>query len=697
MSTEDRFASAHPLVLEAADPDGRPIEDLVAELPLLMREAGLSVRDSQIKMASMIAQGCERESWTAVHAPCGTGKSLAYLLAGMLHRERVMALYEEKDNPDPKDRPGPVVVSTSNISLQSQLLTKDVPLASKLLGVRFHAVVLKGRSNYLCPRNVEQERVSLIGPRVGHLADVGRLITWLDRGGSGDKEDVTFSYDGRAWADLSRDGNSCIGKACDYRDTCPSERAKIRTLTADIVITNHSYLAVGNLPDNVPLLVVDEAHALEGALLRARTSQLSVARAQRTANRIAKILHMTDSQLHKQLVAPVEAMIQRAEKGLPENEWGDLPLPAGWCGALPEDPNAWYGARIRRTIESEWVDMDPGPEKEEVRVVLGDLDRLRGVVLFVREGTRVKDLDPEHTLAHTPAVVWAHKEPNRDTVLRVGLPDVTPKVRALRIEYPCVVLCSATLASAGDLKAFTMTLGMESGSDLPPPEIQGVLPSPFDIPRQALSVIPHGPSPKTGEAWRTWRNEIAVEAVRASQGGALILSSSWRGAREIAEALRRAQIDTPSGRLSPYRVQLQGEQSRRIQLERFAEDRDGVLVGTRSLFEGVDIPGDACRLVIVDRIPFGSPSDPLEQGVIALAEERYKGSGFMLRTLPAALMALEQAAGRLVRSSTDRGVFVLLDSRAHDPGMIGPKVMRALAPMTMSTRLTDITRWMEKA
>lgn len=687
MSTRD-LSHAHPLVREAMDPDGRSIIDIVSDLSRVMKDGGLSVRESQLRMSELVAEGCEDSAWVAVHAPCGTGKSLAYLLAGLLYRERERALSEG-------GKVGPIVISTSNISLQSQLLSKDVPLASRLLGIHFTAAVLKGRGNYLCPRNIEHERTSLIGPRIGYTQDVERLITWYDRGGSGDKEDVTFPYDGRAWADLSRDGQACIGKACPVREQCPSEIAKARMSRVDVVITNHSYLAVGTLPEDACLLVVDEAHALEGALLNAHSKRLTPARARKVAGKVAHLLMVTDAQMEKVLVHPVEMLLKRAEAGLIPGERGDDLLPAGWCGALPAEGKG-YADRLYTQVEITVEEMDAGPDKEEAVKVLADVGRLRHLFLLIREGTRILGLNPDHPLGEIPSVVWVHREPERDASLHAAYPDVTPMVRQLRSRFPCVVFCSATLASAGRLDDFATSLGMEKDSDSPPPEIQAVLSSPFDLPRQALAVIPHGPSPKSGPAWKAWRNDRVVEAVRASGGGALVLSSSWSGAREIAEVLRRADIQTASGRLSSYRVQLQGEQSRKVQIERFAEDRDGVLVGTRSLFEGVDIPGDSCRLVIVDRIPFGSPDDPLEKAVVALMEDRYKSSGFMLRTLPAALRTLEQAAGRLIRTAQDRGAFLLLDSRALQPGPIWGKVLHALRPMTTSHRVSEIRDWMEQ-
>ena len=687
----DRFRDAHPLVREAADLAGRPIPEILADVmapggPL--GAVGLAVRAPQVEMVAKVAQACAEDSWAAVHAPCGTGKGLAYLLAGVLYRERAISK-ASKEHPV-----GPVVVSTSNISLQSQLVTKDVPLVAKILGLPLKATVLKGRANYICPREVLRWELQTSVVQDPSALDRDRLIRWWRSGGSGDREDVRFSYAPRAWGELSRDSRRCIAKTCAQKAECPSQQAKTGQMDADVVVTNHSYLAVGMLPPRVPLLVIDEAHSLESALLRSGSKKLSASSAERTARRIANALSVDEVGVIRELIEPVKAMIARATRGLPPGDISEVCLPGGWCGPEPAKEKR-YGNTLRARLDLEMRSRDAGPAQEEVKVILDELDRLRDLFRFARAGTRIVELDEDDPLAKTPAVVWLRRERGRDPEVRVGLPDVATRVVALRRLHRRAVLCSATLASAGDRSAFMAALGMgeEESTPAKAPEVTAVLPSAFDLPAQALVVAPYGPSPKES-GWRDWRTETAVEAVRRSGGGALILSSSWSGAREMADALRRADIETPSGPLTRARIQLQGEMGRAEQLKLFAEDEDGVLVGTRSFFEGVDIPGNACRLVLVDRIPFGSPSDPLERAVVALAEERYGANGFALRTLPEAVRLLEQAAGRLIRSATDRGVFVLLDPRAHQPGMIGAKVKRALEPMTISQRLSDIDRWL---
>lgn len=711
-----------------------------------LAERGWEVRPQQVELSMDVAGMLDRQAahdgrdeggryaprpalWGFCEAPCGTGKGLAYGVPGVLaslraeaEHEREVAAARKAGTPVPTE-PRKLVVSTANIALQEQLVRKDFPALAAMLGVedQLRVVLLKSRANYLCRYKVRALGGAMIAdPRID------KLVQWMGEADcTGDREALAWDP-GSAWADVSAPADECLGSSCAHYATtggdarpCFWRQAVAGYKQAHVVVTNHHYLAVAPAIRSC-LLAVDECHELEDSLRATQAATLAPYSGRGLAGRLEGVLGADAGVL---VAEPVRWLMEQAalHLGSQQPAFGTQPpdvvkLVPGWLGA----PGALAdgerrGAAMRRAL----VDVERACTREGCtrmdRLMLpprasaaGSQEAAEHAARLARSWEQMLRLCEryEAVLRAEPCAEWPAADlpwaiyleivkgrRGEDRVVAQMAPaDVSWATALLAERYRTAVFTTATMpAYAPQRVALGLGVG-EPGEGAPEPSYEKRLPSPFPLAQQGVLVVPHGPRPKE-PGWAEWAAGQVVEAVRQARGGTLVLASSARQMRAYAQALR-----ADSGCAS-YAVRVQGEAGRADLRRWFAEDVDGVLVATRSFFQGLDVQGDACRCVVIDRVPFARPDDPLEEAVGRLLVDRAGGgrnaTAYMLRSVPSAAMVLAQGAGRLVRSRTDLGAVVLLDTRVLAPGE-GWQVLRAaLPPFPLSRDPGDVRRRME--
>ncbi|TWE13303.1 ATP-dependent DNA helicase [Rudaeicoccus suwonensis] len=604
-----------------------------ADLDSLMHAAiggvGGSDRPGQAKMARAVDQAIASGSHLLVQAGTGTGKSLAYLVPAIKH---AVAAGQ------------PAVVATATLALQAQIVDRDLPrIADALapeLGRRPTYGLVKGRRNYLCLHKIEggypedEEGLFEVGEvdraagRIGE--EVVRLREWAQETETGERDELVPGVSERAWRQVSVSAEECLGSKCPMVQECFVERSRARAKNVDVIVTNHSFMAIDAfegrqmLPEH-DVLVVDEAHELVDRVTSTITDELTgpmVATAARRCGRMADASAMREA----------GELLQELLGGFPEGRLMGVP-----------DSLALALARVRdaaRSVQSELKPATPADNDGARQVARAAVDEIFDNADRVLEG---RELD----------VVWISQDPRRGAVLRVAPMSVAMLLRDKVFGDRTVVMTSATLELGGTFDSVAGTLGLRGEGG---PQWTGLdVGSPFDYPRQAIAYVASQlPAPGRDGLSPAALDEIEV-LVRAAGGRTLGLFSSTRAAKAAAEEMRtRLGDDIP--------VLCQGDDQITTLVRQFAADGRTCLFGTMTLWQGVDVPGSACQLVIIDRIPFPRPDDPLAS---ARSQEiaRRGGNGFMAVSATHAALRLAQGAGRLIRRGDDRGVVAFLDTR----------------------------------
>jgi ATP-dependent DNA helicase DinG len=624
-------------------------------------------RPGQQRMAEAVAEAADGGEHLLVQAGTGTGKSLAYLVPALLVD-------------------GPVVVSTATLALQSQLVDHDLPrladAVEPLLGRRPTFAVLKGRHHYLCLAKLDsgsaeepQDALFDVADRrptrwlgeAGRLGkQVQRLREWATETGTGDRDELDPGVDDSAWRLVSMPARECVGATrCPYGAECFAEASRARAREADIVVTNHSLLAVDMLADRhiIPphrLLVVDEAHDLADRVSSAAQAELVPELVERAARRASSYV---DEEVADLLAEAGDALAV----GLADAPVGRIT--AGLPAALRDALTLLDGA-ARRALDGvgdmKADEADP-VRKQAARALLTELSRTAQRLL------EAADYD----------VAWIERDDRGRRAVVVAPLSVAGTLNTHLYTDRTVVATSATLALGGRFETVARSLGLATkdvagkDDDLPDLPWQALdVGSPFDYPRQGiLYVAAHLPRPTTSGLSDAAAEEL-VELVQALGGRTLGLFSSRRAAERAAEVLR-AKTDLT--------ILAQGEDALPVLVRRFREDRGSCLLGVMSLWQGVDVPGDACQLVVIDRLPFPRPDEPLA-AARAAAVDAAGGSGFASVSVPIAAVRLAQGAGRLIRSQTDRGVVAVLDSRLETARGYGAFLRDSLPPFWYTTR-----------
>ncbi|MBA2550150.1 MAG: ATP-dependent DNA helicase [Nocardioidaceae bacterium] len=620
-------------------------------------------------MAEAVAGALSRGEHLLVQAGTGTGKSLGYLAPALLHHRRV-------------------VVATATLNLQHQLVERDIPAlldaADSVLGKRPTAAVLKGRSNYACLHRVRDgapdDQGTLVEVPVGPLGtEVLQLRSWaddqLEAGGPGDRDSAPAHTD-RAWQQVSVHARECLGaQRCPYAAECFAETAREAAMGASLVVTNHALLAIDAI-DGVPMIpaydavVVDEAHELTARVTQASTDELSPVLVERAARRARTLLHEGEAEELEDAAGALRDAIEV--------------LPGGRVDTLPEQLADALSA-VRDTARAAWsalpkdADGSADPVRQQVK---GQLDEVRKIA-------------ERMAACGEQDVLWVgERDASRGgNELRIAPLDVSLPLRTKLFGTKTVVLTSATLKLGGDFGSLAHGMGLradervegdpveadrvvehedvvetehdETGwpAERVQPDVDPSAPvpwrgidvgSPFDYARQAiLYVAQHLPPPGRDGLGDAQVTEIA-QLVTAAGGRTLGLFSSRRAAEAATAALREREPDVS--------VWCQGEAQLPELARRFVEDPATCLFGTLSLWQGIDLPGATCQLVIIDRIPFPRPDDPL-MSARTRAVARSGGNGFMQVSATHAALLLAQGSGRLIRRSTDKGVVAVLDPR----------------------------------
>ena len=614
----------------------------VAELLATAVDAlGGTQRPGQVQMAEAVAHAFATGEHLAVQAGTGTGKSLAYLVPAIAR-----ALTEES----------PVVVSTATIALQRQLVDRDLPRLVDALAAelprRPRFALLKGRRNYLCLNKVHNGATDdsadvpqdelFTAPSSALGRDVARLTKWASSTESGDRDELSPGVPERSWSQVSVSARECLGMArCPYGTDCFAEKARAEAGRADVVVTNHALLAIDAIAEAAVLpehhlLIVDEAHELTDRVTSAATAELTPAPLGIATRRIARLVSPELSQRMEAAVATFSAAIHDTAPG--RMDYLDAEL-ATYLTALRDAATA-----ARSGIDPAPADPKAAAARTEAIAALTDISdaAARALDSF---GPAIPDRTD---------VVWLDHEEQRGSgmrpVLRVAPLSVAALLRSRLFDTATTVLTSATLTVGGTFDAMASDWGLADG-----PEWQGLdVGSPFDHARAGiLYIAAHLPAPgRDGAGSEPQLDEIAG-LIAACGGRTLGLFSSMRAAKAAAEEMR-TRLQTP--------VLCQGDDSTAALIERFAADPQTSLFGTLSLWQGVDVPGPSCSLVIIDRIPFPRPDDPLltaRQRAVAARG----GNGFMAVAASHAALLLAQGAGRLLRRVDDRGVVAILDSR----------------------------------
>ncbi|GHF23970.1 ATP-dependent helicase [Streptomyces mashuensis] len=597
---------------------------------------GGTERPGQVAMAEAVAEAIDSGTHLLVQAGTGTGKSLGYLVPALAHGDRV-------------------VVATATLALQRQLVERDLPRTVEalhpLLRRRPEFAMLKGRSNYLClhrlhegvPQDDEDglfDAFEAAAPTSKLGKDLLRLRDWADETESGDRDDLTPGVSDRAWAQVSVTSRECLGASkCAYGAECFAEAARERAKLADVVVTNHALLAIDAI-EGAPVLpghevlIVDEAHELVSRVTGVATGELTPGQVNRAVRRSAKLV---DEKVADGLQTAAENFERLMELALP-GRLEEIPEELGHALMLLRD-----AARTAVTALGNTRDKSVQDEDAVRKQAMASVENVHAVAERILEGSEYD-------------VVWYERHDRFGASLRVAPMSVSGLLREKLFADRSVVLASATLKLGGDFNGVGASLGLApegvEGEDCPP--WKGVdVGSPFDYPKQGILYVARHLSQPGREGSRSDMLDELAELVEAAGGRTLGLFSSMRAAQAAAEELR-GRLDVP--------VLLQGEETLGELIRNFAADPRTCLFGTLSLWQGVDVPGPSCQLVVMDRVPFPRPDDPL-MSARQRAVEAAGGNGFMAVAATHAALLMAQGAGRLVRATGDRGVVAVLDPR----------------------------------
>ncbi len=610
-----------------------PLETL---LSAVVADLNGTDRPGQQKMVALVDEALADHDTVLIQAGTGTGKSIGYLLPSAAH----VAVE------------GRVVVATATLALQHQLVERDLPRMLDAISddlprpVRF--ATLKGRSNYLCLARLEgtgdADQQTL--DRTALEQQAAQVRDWALETETGDRDELE-GVSGLVWSAFSVNALECSrGNGCPFVEECWAERAIAKARASDIVITNHSLLALNAVQDGIlgehDAVIVDEAHSLPGALQRAATHELSVESIARAARRCRTVgaAEETDRLLDagdalEIALAGWEAQDGRRVAALPPDVVQALITAREACGIVRE--------ALRRATDAE------ASARQRAMAAVEEIHDAAGELIAAGESS----------------VIWRRKD--RLFVMPLNVAGI---VRDGIIGERAAVFTSATLQLGGSFEAVAAQIGLRKGEWLG--EDVG---SPFNYPAQGILFVPDR-LPAPGPDWPTPAAlDIARQLVSAAGGRALVLMASWRGVEAMAEALEGLVEGT-------LLVQRKQESTAGL-IRAFAEEPGSVLVGTLGLWQGVDVPGQACTLVVIDKLPFPPPTDPVVSARQA-AIDAAGGSGWMQVSLPQAAVTLAQGAGRLIRSDDDRGVVAILDSRLANR-RYGGYLRRSLPPFAFMT------------
>ncbi len=647
--------------------------------------AGYEHRADQLAMAHEVDRALRGRGYLVAEAGTGTGKTLAYLVPAALSGRRV-------------------IVSTATKTLQEQLWGKDIPLLRDRCGLAFEAAYLKGRSNYYCLARAEEfARAPTFAARE-EAALWPRIEAWARETETGDRSEIDLPDQYQTWKDLSATSETCTGRECALYEACFVTRARARAAEADVLLVNHhlffadlamrtSRAGVEILPEH-DAVVFDEAHAIEDVATEYFGLQVSSYRLEELARDAQRaVADRPDlGSMMKQASAELRKAGERFFQGVADGLRGDRG--AGWAGAARGARRFGGAARGAGGRAPSSDDAVRGPLGEDVLAPLerdqarldAALDALRDLLTDAPSPSLAQVARRAGELRVELAAVTAMKEPSRvyfgevrgrGVFLRAAPIDVAEELQArLYRRTDTVVFTSATLAAQGRFEFFRRQVGLAPEFDV----VEARHPGPFDYARQAALVAPDGLPEPNAPGFVEAAAGVVRELAEVTGGRAFVLCTSTRNML----ALHRASQDLP------YRLLLQGERPKARLLELFREE-PSVLFATASFWEGVDVPGEALSLVVIDRLPFAPPGDPVVAARLRALEAEGR-DGFSELQVPAAALALRQGFGRLVRTRDDRGLVAILDRRLVTKGY-GRAFLATLPRSPLLRSVEEARRW----
>ncbi len=639
-------------------------------------------RPGQIEMAEAVLRAFEQKHHLIVEAGTGTGKTLAYLVPAIAAACGSGAR---------------VVISTGTKNLQEQLMDKDIPFLQDVLPAKFRAAVMKGRNNYACLHRIKRAESTPVLDGLDQIDQFDEVFRWVTKTETGDRAELsTLPENLPFWRHIDARSDTCLGQKCPDYDPCFITRMRQRALDADVIVVNHHLffadLALRNgaygavLPDYAAV-ILDEAHQIEDVASEYFGAQISNYQIDDVLRDVS-YLKIEDGEVEREL-GRVSARIQRFAdlfwisfhegRGLE----GRFALAPGRNPTVREGAEGAQIANLRSPSEDDDAQVnnlrhealdkalhrlettldilkDPPPDAENI---LRRTRQLRFDLNFI-----VKAEDKRF-------VYWLERR-SRGVFLRASPIDVSGLLQDKLFEkVPTVILTSATLSSAGNFRFIRERLGLDKSEEM-------IAESIFDFENQAVLYLPpQMPDPRSPQ-WGAAAAAEVIKIVSATEGRAFVLSTSFAGMNELYERVA-SEIEYPCF--------LQGSASKGALLRKFRETPNAVLFATSSFWQGVDVRGEQLSCVIIDKLPFAVPSDP-----IIAARQRYieeqGGSSFYEYSVPQAIISLKQGLGRLIRSTTDRGVLAVLDPRLRTK-MYGQTFLQSLPPCRITSDVDQLRRF----
>jgi ATP-dependent DNA helicase DinG len=625
---------------------------LGADGPFARELPNFAPRSAQQDMARAVQQAIAGREMLVAEAGTGTGKTFAYLVPALLSGERV-------------------IISTGTKTLQDQLYFRDLPHVRAVLGARLKTALLKGRSNYLCLYRLEQTVREGVAFERTQAAQLAAIRAWSARTRRGDRMELAeVPEESPLWPRVTSTAENCLGVECPFYDDCHVVKARREALEADVVVVNHHLLfadlalkqeGFGEILPGAAAFILDEAHQIPELAGQFFSQSVSARQlSDLTQDALTECAGITGAV--GLLLEPAEALQQSLQKLRLALD----PLPARGAFQLLEER-----AGVREALDA----------LRELLATLTELlasqaERSRGFANLHERAVLLRDRLDRIVEAHGDMddrdVRWYEYFP-RGFVLYATPLDLAAPMRGLRERTQAAwIHTSATLSVAGSFDHFARQLGLDDPRTLS-------LPSPFDYARQGLCYLPSGLPDPNARGYTEQVIAAALPVLRASAGRAFLLFTSHRALRRAAELLQD-QV--------PWPLFVQGTAPRPRLLEEFRASGHGVLLGAASFWEGVDVVGEALSVVVIDKLPFAAPDDPVLMARLA-ALEQAGVNPFMGWQVPSAVIALKQGAGRLIRSGHDRGVLVLCDPRLTTKGY-GRLFLASLPPMPRTHELADV-------
>ncbi len=640
-------------------------------------------RPGQIQMAEAVVRAFEQRRHLIVEAGTGTGKTLAYLVPAIAAACGSGAR---------------VVISTGTKNLQEQLMDKDIPFLQDVLPAKFRAAVMKGRNNYACLHRIKRAESMPVLEGLDEVDHFDEVFRWVTKTETGDRAELySLPENLPFWRHIDARSDTCLGQQCPDFDPCFITRMRQRAIDADIIVVNHHLFfadlalrngAYGSVLPDYAAVILDEAHQIEDVASEYFGAQVSTYQIDDLLRDVGA-LKLEDRETEREL-AGISARIQRFADAF----WISFREGRGLEGRF--SLALGYGT----ARGSEWVDSQaemPANRRQDVGAPSSDayhaFDNALNRLETTLDGMQEPPTDAESIVRRTRQlrfdldfiikgedkkfVYWLERR-GRGVFLRASPIDVSGLLQDKLFEkVPTVVLTSATLSSAGNFNFIRERLGLDQADEM-------IAESIFDFENQAVLYLPpQMPDPRSPQ-WASAAAAEVIKIVNATEGRAFVLSTSLSGMNDLFERVA-PEIDYPCF--------VQGSASKGALLKKFRGTPNAVLFATASFWQGVDVRGEQLSCVIIDKLPFAVPSDP-----VVAARQRYiedqGGSSFHEYSVPQAIISLKQGLGRLIRSTTDRGVLAVLDPRLRTK-MYGQTFLQSLPPCRVTSDVDELWRVFE--